>query len=441
MKKPIIICVDDEKFFLTSIKNEISRIFENKITIEIAESGEEALDLINELINEHVEIPIIISDYMMPGMYGDEFLIKAYQLLPNTRQVLLTGQATLDGVKNVVNQSNLYRYIVKPWESTDLKLTISEAFRSYYKDKVIESQNKNLSDYKANIDKKINEKINHVKQEYESRLHDLINSFGNLIQLTTKSIVHLVNLSSENDNLKRIERLMKYVNYITQNLNPNKALKVELAVVISQAYTFLLEKDLTDRISIDKISAVDRKAIAKARLIVYNMFKNIPFLSEVVELVNYNYNFLDGTDEDLSHETLPTQEVISIVKIVIEYEKLISTGTDPKTAIATLILRYSDYKEQIKCLLGKKIIDKSESKINFNFDVNQFIEPSATPLNFETYNIKFSELKSGMTLVSDLEDIDGVILIPAGQIIAEDSILALMKYKHHKKIKEPIRVY
>ena len=46
-----------------------------------------------------------------------------------------------------------------------------------------------------------------------------------------------------------------------------------------------------------------------------------------------------------------------------------------------------------------------------------------------------------MTLVSDLEDIDGVVLIPAGQTIEDDSILALMKYKHHKKIKEPITVY
>lgn len=57
---------------------------------------------------------------------------------------MLTGQATIDGVKNAVNDANLYRYIAKPWEQQDLYLTISEALKSFYNHKQLVGQNKKL---------------------------------------------------------------------------------------------------------------------------------------------------------------------------------------------------------------------------------------------------------------------------------------------------------
>lgn len=143
MKKPVILCIDDEKIVLTSLKEQLKdRI--SAYDIEIAESGQEALEIISELSDNQIELPLVISDYVMPGMKGDAVLKSVHQTLPKTVKILLTGQATTEGVTNAVNNANLYRYIAKPWEKEDLCLTINEAVKSFYIDKKLEEQNKKL---------------------------------------------------------------------------------------------------------------------------------------------------------------------------------------------------------------------------------------------------------------------------------------------------------
>jgi CheY-like chemotaxis protein len=61
--------------------------------IEIAENAEDGLSIIDEIIRDGHELPLIISDQIMPGMKGDEFLIRVHQILPLSRSIMLTGQA------------------------------------------------------------------------------------------------------------------------------------------------------------------------------------------------------------------------------------------------------------------------------------------------------------------------------------------------------------
>jgi putative two-component system response regulator len=67
----------------------------------------------------------------MPGTKGDELLVNLHKKDPKMVKVLLTGQATLDGVKNAYENASLYRYIEKPWEKSDFLLTVQEALKSY----------------------------------------------------------------------------------------------------------------------------------------------------------------------------------------------------------------------------------------------------------------------------------------------------------------------
>ncbi len=121
MNKPVILCVDDEKMILVSLKEQLKRYFGDECSIETVESGEEALEVLEELSAEQTELPIVIADQIMPGMKGDDLLIHIHQLLPRTLKILLTGQANADAVGNVVNYAQLYRYIAKPWEEADFK--------------------------------------------------------------------------------------------------------------------------------------------------------------------------------------------------------------------------------------------------------------------------------------------------------------------------------
>ncbi|PSL20520.1 response regulator [Shimia abyssi] len=127
---PTVLCVDDEKIILTSLQEQLRNNLTG-IEIEIAESGEEGLEVLRDLIEENVLVPVVISDQLMPGMRGEEFLEKVHELCPETLNVLLTGQATADSVGAAVNRANLYRYIGKPWGEGDLKLTVREAIRAW----------------------------------------------------------------------------------------------------------------------------------------------------------------------------------------------------------------------------------------------------------------------------------------------------------------------
>ncbi len=129
--KPYVICVDDEKIILDSLQEQVINRLGDRFECEVAQSGEEALELIEELLDEKKQIAVIISDQLMPAMKGDEFLIAAHKRVPDAYKILLTGQATLDAVRNAINHARLYRYVMKPWREEDLMLTVEEASEAF----------------------------------------------------------------------------------------------------------------------------------------------------------------------------------------------------------------------------------------------------------------------------------------------------------------------
>ena len=144
MNQLAIVCVDDEAMVLRSIKDQLKRFFGKDYYIEIASSGKDALAIIAELPENNLEVALVISDQIMPGMKGDELLIQIHTYYPKIITVLLTGQADTQAIVNAVNHANLYRYISKPWEETDLILTVSEALRRYTQEQQLEAKNQAL---------------------------------------------------------------------------------------------------------------------------------------------------------------------------------------------------------------------------------------------------------------------------------------------------------
>ena len=129
MKKAIV-CVDDEQFVLRSLKNELEEHFGDEYLIETAETGEDAKNLLSDLIKNNFNVDVAIVDYIMPGIKGDELLEHIHKTSPETKGIMLTGQATTDGIKNAINKAGLYRFLTKPWTHEDIYLTVSEAIRS-----------------------------------------------------------------------------------------------------------------------------------------------------------------------------------------------------------------------------------------------------------------------------------------------------------------------
>lgn len=160
MSYKIILCIDDEKIVLDSLKEEILNCVSHNYIVETAQSAEEADEIIEEILLNKQQLELIICDYQMPGIKGDEFLIQAYKKVPQAMSIMLTGQASVDNIANIINRAYLYRYIAKPWQKEDLQLTIHQALQNY-------ANQEKLKQYQINLEKTITERTQALKEAHE----------------------------------------------------------------------------------------------------------------------------------------------------------------------------------------------------------------------------------------------------------------------------------
>ena len=129
MKKILnIVCVDDEKMVLDSLNSQLTRNFGSDFNYEFAESAEEALAIIDEIKNEADEVVyVVISDWLMPGMKGDELLERVRATVKNVKTILLTGHIDNSAIKTIKQKmGNGIKCIYKPWNEKELITLIKE---------------------------------------------------------------------------------------------------------------------------------------------------------------------------------------------------------------------------------------------------------------------------------------------------------------------------
>lgn len=118
--KKAILCVDDEIIILRSLKELLTHKFNNQYIVEIAESGEEALEIIEMLAERKIETLLVISDWLMPEMKGDELLVKIHEKFPNMAKIMLSGHAAPEAIQRAYKEAKLNNFISKPWDEDNL---------------------------------------------------------------------------------------------------------------------------------------------------------------------------------------------------------------------------------------------------------------------------------------------------------------------------------
>ncbi len=129
--KEHIICVDDEEGILTALRQQLGTRFGDECTIDVAQSAKDALELVDDLKRDGEPLAVMIADQIMPGMKGVELLEEVHKRSPGTTKILLTGQAGLDAVVAAINRAGLNRYIPKPWDEPDLRLTVENLLKTF----------------------------------------------------------------------------------------------------------------------------------------------------------------------------------------------------------------------------------------------------------------------------------------------------------------------
>ncbi|NJR70673.1 MAG: response regulator [Synechococcales cyanobacterium CRU_2_2] len=120
MSKLTILCVDDETIILNSLRRQLKQAFQDAYLYEGAESADEAFEIIEELAEDGSDVIVIVSDWLMPGMKGDEFLCEVNKRFPHVVKILLTGQADESAIERAKTEANLHKYLAKPWDAQEL---------------------------------------------------------------------------------------------------------------------------------------------------------------------------------------------------------------------------------------------------------------------------------------------------------------------------------
>ncbi len=117
-----VMIVDDEPANLRLLE----RLFRQDYTVIVSESGEEAL----RLLAQH-DVALLITDQRMPNMTGLELLNQTATIRPHMVRMILTGYTDVGTLVEAINSGLVYKYLPKPWNNEDLRLSVSRAIQHY----------------------------------------------------------------------------------------------------------------------------------------------------------------------------------------------------------------------------------------------------------------------------------------------------------------------
>ncbi len=196
MSEPIVLFVDDEANILKTLQ----RLFlDEDYEIHTANSGKEAL----ELIDDGLMPTVIVSDQKMPEMGGVEFLEKAKAKTPKSIRMVLTGYADINAAVDAINLGGIYRYIMKPWNDDDLKLTVKEAIERFN----LLAENQRLTRELHEKNKILSQVNKHLEKKVEERTRDLLHKVK---ELEGRDLIqqHLVSINPIDETLQLITNVI-----------------------------------------------------------------------------------------------------------------------------------------------------------------------------------------------------------------------------------------
>jgi len=159
-----LLIVDDEREILKSLRRQFRRDYD----VYTAESADEAYSIMLQ-----TPIHVIISDQRMPGVSGSEFFSRVKDDFPDAMRLLLTGYADIQAVISAVNDGNIFRYVLKPWDPSELASIVRDAFSRY----MLTAQNRvlltELQEANALLEARVTERTSLLEQANE-RLRQLV---------------------------------------------------------------------------------------------------------------------------------------------------------------------------------------------------------------------------------------------------------------------------
>ena len=123
MTTDFVLFVDDEQNILNAVKRLFISDPVNVLTATTASGGMELM--------KRNTVSVIVSDNMMPGMNGIDFLTWTKTVSPDSVRILMTGYADLHVAIEAINRGEVSRFVTKPWDDKELRQVILDSIDKY----------------------------------------------------------------------------------------------------------------------------------------------------------------------------------------------------------------------------------------------------------------------------------------------------------------------
>ncbi len=413
---PSLLLVDDEPSILSALR----RLFRPQgYRIFTAESGAAGLAIL-----EQETIDLVISDMRMPEMDGATFLKAVRQRWPRAMRILLTGYADITSTVSAINEGEIYRYIAKPWDDTEMLTVVREACERQRLESenrrltaLTQAQNDELKTLNASLEQKVAERTAELRQalSFVEQAHgELKKSFMTSVQVFA-GLIELRSGPAGKQLAGHGRRVAEHARAVARRLalSDGEAQNIMLAGLLHDIGKIGLPDDLLGK-PWNTLSGEQRALVMKHPAIGQNILIGIERFRDTALIVRHHHECYDGSGYPDRLAGLAIPLGARILMVANDYDAL---------QVGTLVQRSLKPAEALDFIAensGKRY-DPGVVEVFVKL-IGETLKEGPVELPLRTMH-----LKPGMTVSRDLMHRDGYLLLAAGSVLKAEIISQLVR--------------
>ena len=376
---PRVLIVDDEQSILNAFRRQLRKDFDVTTAVGAA-NGLFAL-------KDTEPFDVIVSDYLMPGINGAEFLTRVRKIAPETTRMLLTGHTDLGDAAATVNNGQVFRMLVKPVGHEEMVAALNACVDQH---RLMVAERELL----------------------EQTLHGVVRALTEVMALASPSA------------FARASRMRRTAATLLDQLDVPDRWAIDLAVMMSELGAVSLPPAVTEKIeSGEPLAPAEEMMVSHIPKIGEQLIAPIPRLETVAAAIRFCRKNYDGTGEPEDDQTAGDDIPLGarLIHLVKAYDDLISNEVAPAVARRTLESGGGRYDPVMLKMLDAVVPD----------DVADTVVP-----------VMITDVESGMVLAAPVQSRSGVLLMKPGQELTLSFLARLHNFALLEDgVAEPLLVY
>lgn len=331
--------------------NALNRLFRNEpYEVVTFQSPSEALEEISRN-----DVGVVVSDHRMPEMSGTEFLERVRERCPDTVRIMMTAHADLDTAISAINAGSVYRFIHKPWDDAELKLTMKSAVDHHRliseNNRLVAltmEQNEALSELNRSLEEKVEartEQIRRNDEKLKQTLEKLRKAMGGIIEAMALMLETRDPYTAGHQ--RRVADLARAI-ATEMGLSEEQIDGIRTAGVIHDLGKIYVPAEILNRPG--RLTPIEFALIKPHPQVGYDILKNIEFPWPVAQIVLQHHERLDGSGYP---QGLPGDEILPEARVL---------------AVADVVEAMASHRPYRPALGVDKALDEISSKKGIHFD-------------------------------------------------------------------------